>query len=74
MLAASDLCHMGGTMVRASAWVFLLSVSVISLSACTTAKVRTFSAPSLAATTIESIAILPFQHTRVAQFITFCSA
>jgi hypothetical protein len=51
-------------MVRASAWVFLLSVSVISLSACTTAKVRTFSAPSLAATTIESIAILPFQPTR----------
>jgi hypothetical protein len=52
-------------MVRASAWVFLLGVSVISLSACTTAKVRTFSAPPLAATTIESIAILPFQHTRV---------
>jgi hypothetical protein len=65
MLAASDLFHMGGTLVRASTWVFLLCVSVISLSACTTTKVRTFSAPSLAATTIESIAILPFQHPRV---------
>jgi hypothetical protein len=52
-------------MVRASTWVFLLGVSVISLSACTTATVRTFSAPALAATTIESIAILPFQHPRV---------
>jgi hypothetical protein len=45
-------------------WVFLLGVSVISLTACTTTKVRTFSAPSLAATTIESITILPFQDTR----------
>jgi hypothetical protein len=65
MLAASSLFHMGGIMVRASTWVFLLGVSVLSLSACTTTKVRTFSAPSLAATTIESIAILPFQDTRV---------
>jgi hypothetical protein len=52
-------------MVRASTWVLLLGVSVISLSACTTTKVQTFSAPSLATTTIESIAILPFQPTRV---------
>ena len=51
-------------MLRASTWVFLLCVSVSSLSACTTTKVQTFSAPSLAATKIESIAILPFQHTR----------
>jgi hypothetical protein len=51
-------------MVRASTWVLLLCVSVSSLSACTTTKVQTFSAPSLAATQIESIAILPFQHTR----------
>jgi hypothetical protein len=58
------LFHMGGTLVRASTWVLLLGVSVLSLSACTTTKVRTFSAPSLAATTIESIAIVPFQHTR----------
>src|SRR4029453_16721487 len=65
MRAASDLFHMGGTMVRASTWVFLLGVSVISLSACTTATGRTFGAPALAATTIESIAILPFQHPRV---------
>src|ERR1043166_5586982 len=61
MRAASSLFHIGGIMVRASMWVFLLGVSVISLTACTTTKVRTFSAPSLAATTIESIAILPFQ-------------
>jgi len=52
-------------MVRASTWVLLLGVSVLSLSACTTATVRTFSAPALAATTIESIAIVPFQHPRV---------
>jgi len=65
MRAASDLFHMGGTLVRASTWVLLLCVSVSSLSACTTTKVRTFSAPSLAATTIESIAIVPFQPTRV---------
>ena len=51
-------------MLRASTWVFLLCVSVSSLSACTTTKVQTFSAPSLAATKIESIAILPFQHIR----------
>jgi hypothetical protein len=51
-------------MLRASTWLFLLCVSVSSLSACTTTKVQTFSAPSLAATQIESIAILPFQHTR----------
>ena len=51
-------------MLRASTWVFLLCVSVSSLSACTTTQVQTFSAPSLAATQIESIAILPFQHTR----------
>jgi hypothetical protein len=51
-------------MLRASTWVFLLCVSISSLSACTTTKVQTFSAPSLAATQIESIAILPFQHTR----------
>jgi hypothetical protein len=56
---------MGGIMVRASTWVLLLGVSVLSLSACTTTKVRTFSAPSLAATPIESIAIVPFQDTRV---------
>ena len=52
-------------MVRASTWVLLLGVSVLSLSACTTTTVRTFSAPSLAATTIESMAIVPFQDTRV---------
>jgi hypothetical protein len=51
-------------MLRASTWLFLLCVSVSSLSACTTTKVQTFSTPSLAATQIESIAILPFQHTR----------
>ena len=51
-------------MLRASTWVVLLCVSVSSLSACTTTKVQTFSAPSLVATKIESIAILPFQHTR----------
>ena len=51
-------------MLRASTWVLLLCVSVSSLSACTTTKVQTFSTPSLAATQIESIAILPFQHTR----------
>jgi hypothetical protein len=51
-------------MLRASTWLLLLCVSVSSLSACTTTKVQTFSAPSLAATKIESIAILPFQHTR----------
>jgi hypothetical protein len=51
-------------MLRASTWLFLLCVSVSSLSACTTTQVQTFSAPSLAATQIESIAILPFQHTR----------
>ena len=65
MLAASYLFHMGGTLVRASTWVLLLCVSVSSLSACTTTKVQTFSAPSLAATTIESIALLPFQPTSV---------
>ena len=51
-------------MLRASTWLFLLCVSVSSLSACTTTQVQTFSAPSLAATQIESIAILPFQPTR----------
>jgi hypothetical protein len=51
-------------MLRASTWLFLLCVSVSSLSACTTTQVQTFSAPSLAATQIESMAILPFQHTR----------
>ena len=51
-------------MLRASPWLFLLCVSVSSLSACTTTKVQTFRAPSLAATKIESIAILPFEHTR----------
>jgi len=51
-------------MLRASTWLLLLCVSVSSLSACTTTHVQTFSAPSLAATQIESIAILPFQHTR----------
>src|SRR5512132_3065991 len=65
MIAASSLFHIGGTMLRASTWVLLLGVSVSSLSACTTTKVQTFSAPSLAATKIESIAILPFQPTRV---------
>src|SRR5262245_12734791 len=64
MLAASSLFHMGGILVRASTWVLRLGVSVISLSACTTTTVRTFSAPSLAATTIESMAIVPFQHSR----------
>jgi len=52
-------------MVRASTWLLLLCVSVSSLSACTTTQVQTFSAPSLAATQIESIAILPFQPTRL---------
>jgi hypothetical protein len=52
-------------MLRASTWLFLLCVSVSSLSACTTTKVQTFSAPSLAATTIKSIAILPFPPTHV---------
>ena len=52
-------------MVRARTWVWLLCVSVSSLSACTTTKVQTFSAPALAATTIESIAILPLQPTRL---------
>jgi hypothetical protein len=63
-MAASTLFHVGGTMVRARPWVWLLCVSVSSLSACTTTKVQTFSAPSLAATTIESIAVVPFQHPR----------
>jgi hypothetical protein len=58
-------------MLRASTWVFLLCVSVSSLSACTTTKVQTFSAPSLAATQIESIAILPFQHTRFGPHIAW---
>src|SRR5262249_41819665 len=44
MLTASSLFHMGGIMVRASTWGLLLCVSVLSLSACTTTKVRTFSA------------------------------
>ena len=52
-------------MLRASTWLFLLCVSVSSLSACTTTKVQTFSAPSLAATKIESIALLPLQPTRL---------
>ena len=52
-------------MVRASTWLLLLCVSVSSLSACTTTQVQTFSAPSLAATQIESIAILPLQPTRL---------
>ena len=52
-------------MVRARPWVWLLCVSVSSLSACTPTKVQTFSAPALTATTIESIALLPLQPTRV---------
>jgi hypothetical protein len=56
-------------MLRASTWLLLLCVSVSSLSACTTTKVQTFSAPSLAATKIESIAILPFQPTRFGPLI-----
>jgi hypothetical protein len=52
-------------MVRVSTWVLLLCVSVSSLSACTTTHVQTFSAPSLAATQIATIALLPFQPTRV---------
>jgi hypothetical protein len=64
MVAASKLFYIGDTMLLASKWLFLLGLSTISLAACTTTKVRTYRDPSLIATQINSIAILPFQHTR----------
>ena len=55
----------GGTMMRARPWWLLLCVAVSSLSACTTTKVQTFSAPSLTTTTIERLALVPLQDPRV---------
>jgi hypothetical protein len=61
MVAASKLFYIGDTMLLASKWLFLLGLSTISLAACTTTKVRTYRDPSLIATQINSIAILPFR-------------